>query len=64
MYGGVQNLRNFDIAKISICDVVGIGSILAKIHSCFSIDIDLISKLFRIQLYASSGFVGARPFRN
>ena len=40
------------------------STILAQIHSCFHVDIGLISMILEILLDASSSFVGARLFQN
>ena len=50
--------------KTILCFVIDIDTILAKIHSCFFIDIGPISMIWEISLADSSGFVGAHLFPN
>ena len=60
-----QNCQSFKKLKnVILCVVTDIGTILAKFHSCFFIDIGSISMFFEISLSDSSGFPGACLFQN
>ena len=53
-----------EFKKIISFFVVDIGTILAKFHSCFLIDIGLISKISRVLLSDSSSFFGSCHFQH
>ena len=54
--------KNPEFPNVISCFVMDIGTILAKYHSYFLIDIGLISKIFKISMDDSSSFPGARLF--
>ena len=56
----VPKLSKITPPKVIVCFVEDIGTILTNIHSCFVIDIGLISMLLEILLNGSSSLFGAR----
>ena len=60
-----RNYQMFKIPKnVILYFEVDIGSILAKIHSCFLIDIGPVFKILKILFDGSSSFCGARLSQN